>query len=207
MTARQIEIEDDKLQQYFDGELPEAEAEQLRAEIDASEEVQLRLASLERLHGLMVLAAEESTGDLGSDALFDRVRAGIDQEKSSGAHRSLQAIDGGAEPASGSRPMEGWKISIPVAAGIAAAAAAVFIFIQADTVDPSPVAHTEQPQIEIDEPSMTVIEPEQEVIQGSEVIEVDFGENTGTVFAVQGEAGEPIAVVWINDEELEQVAQ
>jgi len=36
--------------------------------------------------------------------------------------------------------------------------------------------------------------------QGSEVVEVDFGGNAGTYFAVQGSAGQPLAVVWIEDE-------
>ena len=46
-----------------------------------------------------------------------------------------------------------------------------------------------------------------EAPQGSEVEEVDFGDNVGTVFEVEGEAGEPIAVVWIMDDEMEQAIQ
>ena len=40
---------------------------------------------------------------------------------------------------------------------------------------------------------------------GSEVEVVDFGSNTGTVFAVKGEAGEPLAVVWLSDEGSEEL--
>ena len=39
-------------------------------------------------------------------------------------------------------------------------------------------------------------------VRGSEVVEVDFGANTGTVFEVAGQAGQPLAVVWISDEEV-----
>lgn len=37
------------------------------------------------------------------------------------------------------------------------------------------------------------------VQQGSEVLEVDFGSNAGTHFTVEGERGERLAVVWIDD--------
>jgi anti-sigma factor RsiW len=40
------------------------------------------------------------------------------------------------------------------------------------------------------------------VARGSEVLEVDFGPNTGTIFEVEGGAGESLAVVWIDDEEV-----
>src|SRR5690606_41299445 len=35
--------------------------------------------------------------------------------------------------------------------------------------------------------------------QGSEILEVDFGSNAGTHFTVEGEHGERLAVVWIDD--------
>jgi hypothetical protein len=34
---------------------------------------------------------------------------------------------------------------------------------------------------------------------GSEILEVDFGSNAGTHFSVEGEHGERLAVVWIDD--------
>jgi hypothetical protein len=40
------------------------------------------------------------------------------------------------------------------------------------------------------------------VTRGSEVLEVDFGEYAGTVFKVEGAAGQPLSVVWISDEEV-----
>lgn len=40
------------------------------------------------------------------------------------------------------------------------------------------------------------------VTRGSEVLKVDFGEYAGTVFKVEGNAGQSLSVVWINDEEV-----
>jgi hypothetical protein len=34
---------------------------------------------------------------------------------------------------------------------------------------------------------------------GSEVVAVEFGRSTGTVFEVEGSSGQPLAVVWIDD--------
>ena len=50
-----------------------------------------------------------------------------------------------------------------------------------------------------------IVEEDPEVIVashlGTEVEEVDFGSNIGTVFQVPGEQDVPVAVVWISDEE------
>jgi len=36
---------------------------------------------------------------------------------------------------------------------------------------------------------------------GSEVLAVDFGSSTGTAFSVEGDVGQPVAVLWISAEE------
>jgi len=190
-------LEDDKLQEFFDGELPEGEAEVIRREILDSETNRSRLAALEQLRDLLVLAADDVAAELSADDLYAKIRKGIDAERQGGEHRTLTAVEGG-----GARPVEGWKVWLPVAAGLAVAAAVLLFVLQpGEGVGPT----EEQPElrVEADEPGMTVVEPP----AGSEVEEVDFGANVGTVFEIEGEAGEPIAVVWINDEEPEQATQ
>ena len=66
-----------------------------------------------------------------------------------------------------------------VATGFAAAAAIFLAVISAPS-----------------DPNVTSIDE----ARGTEVVEVDFGENSGTVFNVEGGAGQPLAVVWIDDE-------
>jgi len=78
----------------------------------------------------------------------------------------------------GSRERRVWG---GVATGFAAAAA-IFLAVMAWPAEPT-----------IDSVS---------VARGSEVLEVDFGPNTGTIFEVEGGAGESLAVVWIDDEEV-----
>jgi hypothetical protein len=54
-------------------------------------------------------------------------------------------------------------------------------------------------------PAPEVVDSDHEVIvathHGTEVEEVDFGSNSGTVFQVPGEQDVPLAVVWVSDEE------
>ncbi|MEM9192371.1 MAG: hypothetical protein AAGF12_24565 [Myxococcota bacterium] len=222
-----LHLEDDKLQRYFDGDLSPAEAEDVKAAIAGSEDEQRRLEALDVLNQHLSLAADAMAADLDSDALFGRIEAGLADaeedptgiedlltsvddraadetpEKAAAERPKFEVISGGA-PAERSTPArpEGWKIWIPVAGGLAAAAVVLFAILSgpepsdemATNTSPNPTAVT------VEESGMTIVEAP----QGSEVVEVDFGDNAGTVFEVEGEAGEPIAVVWISDDHLQE---
>lgn len=94
-----------------------------------------------------------------------------------------------------------WPGLVAVAALAAAALLAIALrpdeSPRAETVTPPMVAPAPQPEV--------VVEDDPEVIVathlGTEVEEVDFGTNIGTVFQVPGEEDVPVAVVWISDEE------
>lgn len=192
-------LSEEKLHRYFDGELDASEAEEVRLALGQSEEDQRKLEQLERLHSLIQMAAEDVSTDVASEDLFAGIRDGIAGNKVAGRAQPLRVLDGERRP----DRLEGWKIAAAGGMGLAVAAA-VLLFVLAGDKD-LPVAETPRgtdPDVEIAETSVTTIEGP----QGSEVEEVDFGRNTGTVFEVEGEAGEPIAVVWINDDEpTEQV--
>lgn len=192
-------LSEEKLHRYFDGELDASEAEEVRLALEQSEADQRKLEELERLHSLIKLAAEDAAADLSSEELFANVRDGIAGNKTAGKAQPLRVLEGENRPTR----IEGWKIGTAAGMGLAVAAA-VLLFVLAGDKD-LPVAERPdrpEPEVEIAETPLTTIEGP----QGSEVEEVDFGGNTGTVFEVEGEAGEPIAVVWINDDEpTEQV--
>lgn len=196
-------LEEEKLQRYFDGDLPEGEAEEVRRALESSEEERARLEQLVRLRSLIAMAAEDAAADLASDVLFAKVRTGIEEQKRAGYGEPFRVVDGEGK---GRRPqhVEGWKVGLAAGMGLAIAAA-VLLFVLSTQPD-MPVAEAPgapETQVEVDEFAVTTLEAP----QGSEVEEVDFGSNIGTVFAVQGAAGEPIAVVWINDEAPEQVTR
>lgn len=182
------ELRDDTLQQYFDGELSPAEADEVRAALEKNADARARLAELGRLSNLVRLAAEDLGSGVDANDLFARVQRGIEST------HGLRVVAGGGRR----HGLEGWRIAVPIV-GLAAAAAILFALFR-PTDEAAPVVEVEDVDIvEVDEPSMLIVEAP----QGTEVEEVDFGNNTGTIFAVEGDAGEPIAVVWINDDDDE----
>jgi anti-sigma factor RsiW len=167
--------EDDKLQMLFDGELAPEEEAAVRRDLEASAEGMVQLREWERIRDAMQRMSTEWTGALDSDALFARIEADI-------------AAPAPQEPAvvappvlrvvPGGRERRVWGA---IATGLAAAAA-ILLAVMARPGEPTP--------------------SDVEMARGTEVLEVDFGANTGTIFNVEGGAGESLAVIWIDDEEV-----
>jgi len=135
----------------------------------------------EALRGLLSEIVEERAATLSeaeSDALFARIEAAIDapaiaETEPGAADQSESAIE--ETPRRGLRLLRGGGAG--VLGGVLAAAAALF-FVLRPGVAPAP-----------------------EAPRGSEIVEVDFGMNAGTHFSVEGEQGEQLAVVWIDEME------
>lgn len=194
-------LEDDLLQRYSDGDLEGAEANDLAAKIEKSDVEKRRVKSLAQLGSFVRLRAADTTDDLDSDDLFASIESALDEEKAAApapevSRGGLRVIEGGGESTS-ERPArpESWKIFVPAAALLAAAAVLIAVLNAGPKDATDDVAVTTQ----VEEGTVTVVEAP----HGSEVVEVDFGENTGTVFEVEGSTGEPIAVVWISDDVIE----
>lgn len=202
MSTQALREEDAELHRYYDGELDLLGSDDAEKRFAADEEATRELERLERLSEAMQLAFEDEAAELDSDALFAAIREGVNRVQSS-PPPALRAIDGGAldipSQPPGGRDAESARRAMGLTFGVLAlAAAALLIFVVAGgdlgvaRLKPSgkqPEAIVEvQPEVVVDPPP------------GSEVISVDFGESTGTVFAVEGEQGQPLAVVWINDE-------
>ena len=179
-----------------------------------------------------ICAAEELTAS-ETESLFAAVQAGIEAQAESAPERKrpkLRLIEGEGlgtlppktekvafEPKSGREgqggesrksgvPGEGERSKWPaIFATVAIAAAAILAVV----ARPDPA-----PPIALDEPTPLVVdaggpeesqedEPPAFASLGSEVVEVDFGANTGAVFQVPGEQDVPVAVVWLSDEEIQ----
>ena len=168
---------DEKLQMLFDGELPPEEEAELRRELDGSAEAAAELRQWATMREALNQVSVEWSAEIDSDALFARIEAdiqtGTDGEESRGAVE--EPVELRVVP--GGRERRIWG---GVATGFAAAAA-IFLAV---------IAWPEEPG------SRSV-----EMARGTEVVEVDFGANAGTVFEVEGGAGQSLAVIWIDDEE------
>lgn len=168
--------QDEKLQMLFDGELAPEEEAALRLSLEASPEGSAQLREWEQLRAAMKNVSADWSGQIDSDALFARIEADLSAP--------VIPIDRPApkpelREVPGSRERRVWGAA---AIGFAAAAA-IFLAVIAS---PEGAAPGGSPG----------------VARGSEVLEVDFGANTGTIFEVEGGAGESLAVVWIDDEEV-----
>lgn len=162
-------IEDEKLQMFFDGELPPEEEAAMRRSLEGSPDQAAQVAEWEQLRDAMQSASAKRAGEIDSDALFARIEQQLDVPEEQPA---LRVLPGGRER----------RVWGGMAAGFAAAAA-IMLAVLAWPGEQSP---TEMAG----------------VTRGSEVLEVDFGEYAGTVFMVEGGAGQSLSVVWINDEEV-----
>ena len=170
--------EEERLQMFFDGELPSEEEAAVRQSLESSEELATELEQWGQLRESMQRISSEWAEGVDSEALFARIeseleapaaRPSITTSAMPSAPPPLRVVPGGRER----------KVWGAMAGGLAAAAAmllAVFAW-------PA-------------EPNRT------EIARGSEVVQVDVGEYAGTVFMVEGGAGQPLSVVWISDEEV-----
>jgi len=188
------------LQRYFDGELPPAEADALRARLESDPELSAKLAGLEHLRALLraALAPEVVGADVDASEVFEVIEARIaaandavdDAEPLAPPPErpALRVVEGeGSAPAPAAAPRG--RILYGILGGaLAAAAAAFLVFAIPRGTHPEP----SQPPVAENTPA-----------PGSEIEDVDFGYSTGAIFQVEGQEGTQYAVVWISDEKVE----
>lgn len=184
-------IDDDMLQAYLDAELEAVEAARVEAAIASDPALALRLSTL-RMLGAGVRAAEAdlerriaATGSGDADALFASIEARLRGESAPGATKpALRVVPGG----------RGKRVAIAVTS-VLALAAGIALMVRTPAIDlPNVPAGVTQTQI---------LPPVATSPRGSTILDVEFGKHTGTHFTLQGESGEPIAVVWIQEDATE----
>lgn len=186
--STETHIDDDKLQRFYDGELTEGEALVVGREVEASELEQARVAQMERLGEVLRAGAEAEADEIDSEALFLRIERGVQSEPAP----RLKLIEG-------QKRKQRNTAVVGVAMAIAAAVAIAFLAQPSTDPDVAESVHPdegEQMRAQIDDPTHVQLDPP----GGSSVEMVEFGANTGTVFEVEGDEGQPLAVVWIAEE-------
>lgn len=184
--AAQPQLDDEMLQRLLDGDLNAREAKQVRDVIARSEADAARYRSLTRLHGLMRMAADDMAADLDSDAMFRNIQAGIAKDQPG----TIELIKAWLSEFFEHRS----QVWMPMAgAGVVAAAVLLTIYSPERASEESAVVSGGS------EPAAVVVE-EAAPAPSSEVVQVDFGANTGTVFEIALAGGKSTPVVWINDD-------
>ncbi len=197
---------------FYDGEVTEAERSEVRALLERDPEAERTLRATEALGGLLrealAEASDDEVGELPAEEMFEAIARRLEAEAvaadEAGAGHPREVAPALGEPSSApagapaSRPKlrvvrggrSRWATGAMGAAVLAAAAAALLVLWPRRGGRPQGA------------PSLARHgRPAAAAAAGSQVEEVDFGQNAGTVFQVQGEAGQPLAVVWIEEEE------
>jgi anti-sigma factor RsiW len=199
---------------YFDGELPASEAATVRGHLTSCEHCTARHGALSSLRQMITVAAEQSSLDVDFDRAFLRIERevrGQSREQARGQSSEqglLEQAFGWLKTTLQDRPERLWAPAL----GVAAAAALLLVLGREDrgpemaksaqsTVEPAveatAVAGTSPVGTAGSEPTAGL--PEGALaMASSEVVQVDFGDQTGTVFEVAVADGVSTPVVWIN---------
>lgn len=205
-------VEEEALHRYFDGELTAAEAATVRGHLASCSECSARHQSLTTLRQLITMAAEDSTLDVD----FDRAYAHIERAIGAQAHAPglFERAVGWLKTTLAQRPEQLWAPALG-----AAAAAALIVVLGRQTPDAEVAARLRpapKVAVALGETGGAPAEPaapapakapalpaEALAMASSEVVQVDFGEHTGTVFEIAVADGVSTPVVWINDDLVE----
>jgi hypothetical protein len=210
-----------RIHRYVDGDLSEAERAELAAEASRDPSLRPRIEGLLEVRQLVGAVAEDAARDLDADALFAGIEAKLAADREGADHGgaetsaaaqsveelsaprrpALRVLPGGqAEgtraPAEAPAEVRRRRVIGVVIAGLAVAAAAIIALTQLG--EAPEVARVEPPAPEAPAP------PEETVAEAeparTEVLEVDFGTNAGTIFAVEGDGGDRYVVVWLEED-------
>ncbi|MBN1655441.1 MAG: zf-HC2 domain-containing protein [Deltaproteobacteria bacterium] len=183
-------LEDELLQRYFDGELSNGSAAEVKQHLESCESCRRRHRSLERLRAFINMTVTDAAREVDFNALYGRIEAGVDKARD---EKKVVSI----------RTRLGATLRRPVLIASVALAAAVMIIIFR-TAPSEPVARGGAGR-KRSERTVLVDSRSAIKLRNSEVVQVDFGANTGTVFEIALAEGVSTPVVWINDEADEMV--
>ena len=187
------------LQRYVDGDLSAEEQAQMQQRLANEPSLAEELANLRRLHDLVVTAGEYRADQLDSEALFARISAAAEPEVVSSPRAEVK------EQSSWKRFLHGFWMPAGSALAVAAAMLLTFYLPVDNTAlnkkksEPAAAPKAEQPVETASKESPSPAALPKSV--NSEVVQVDFGDNGGTVFDIALAGGASTPVVWINDEE------
>jgi len=197
--VNQEHLEDELLQRHFDGDLRPGRAAEVKQHLESCTACSERRRALVALHGMVEMAAEQSARDVDFDALYARIEHGIREQRTASLTERLAVR---WRDLAEQRPGQLW-----VPAGAALAAAVVLLMVFRGEPAPQQTAQHEQAPAQHDEAAgddeLAAAPAPQAAASSegsSEVVQIDFGSNAGTVFEIALADGKSTPVVWINDD-------
>jgi anti-sigma factor RsiW len=181
-------VEEELLQRYFDGALEAPNAARVSQHIGTCASCGARHRALSNLRRAMVVAAEERAQGVDFEAMFTRIERGVREQPDQGA--AGQAAVPLRDRAGRRRARTIWW----PATGVVAAAAALLLFLRSAPPNESQTGAPGDGEANQGAASLTGT-------TNSEIEQVDFGSNAGTVFEIALSEGTSTPVVWIDDSE------
>jgi anti-sigma factor RsiW len=188
-------VQEDALNMHFDGELAPSEAASVDRHLASCGECSKRLHSLQQLREMIMMSAEQVASQVDFDAMFGRVEQGtkVSPMPSLWERGTLWVTESLQH-----NPMRVWA----PAGGLALAAAAALALALKSSEAPGEEELNARkggiaPDVDRDKP---IREKMMVATNASEVVQVDFGSNTGTVFEIALADGASTPVVWINED-------
>jgi len=185
------------LQRYFDTELTAQEQQrlpELQAHLAACADCTAQLAQLARLHDFVAMAVKDSSQHVDFGSMFANIERALVNDSDSDSGKSAQAPSILIKPSSAVGAVSAAKPlhpklrrlsnAVPALGAVALAAAALLMVYRGDP-----------PQNGSDESYEVTADGH------SEIVEVDFGSNAGTVFDISLSDGSSSPVVWIDDDD------
>lgn len=196
-------VQDDLLQRYYDGEVEDRQASEVRTHVESCDHCTSRMASLTKLHGMMSAAADEFGDSVHSEALFARIEQGLRAAPAPGLGERLRLWwEDMLEPL---QPRGMWVPAV-AAVGIGVALFLVVarpgdssesnargggeIAMPSPPAGSSPTAPTPAP---VEAPAQLA------AMLPTVVLSVDAALNTATSFPVEVGEGSSTQVVWIEE--------
>lgn len=182
-----MKISPELLHRYYDKELSQAQALEVAKALQDDPKLRSELGELQNLSTLLRNHAVQQAESASFVGVFERIEQGITPqptlwERFSDVWQHAPSF---------------WRWALPLGATATAAAAVLLIGVLGTETRSTQPLTAKLP--------LTARAPEAPVPTGpksSEIIEVDMGENIGTVIDIEAEDGEHVAVLWVDEPEL-----
>lgn len=182
-----MKISPELLHRYYDKELSQAQALEVAKALQDDPKLRSELGELQNLSTLLRNHAVQQAESASFVGVFERIEQGITPQPSL-LERFSDVWQHGPSF---------WRWALPLGATATAAAAVLLIGVLRTETPPAQPLSATLP--------VSVMSPEAPVATGpnsSEIIEVDMGENIGTVIDIEADDGEHVAVLWVEEPEL-----
>jgi anti-sigma factor RsiW len=183
-----MKITPELLSQYHDGELSKTQAQDVADALEQNAELRKELAKLNTLSTLLRTHAMQKAEHVSFEGVYKQIQHQIQEESS-----VLGDLGQTWAPTHA-----WWKWMLPVGAAAIAAAMLLLWLPNREEMPSMVVNFSKQPPSKVQDSKVAQV-----TAGDSEIVEVDLGENTGTVIDIEGEAGEHVAVLWVEEPDSE----